>query len=71
MSLYGTGRFGHRCIAHLVIALAAVACHNDEANRPLDVAPIGAVPIDAPTDLAAAAVPPAPAATNRRRPQRN
>jgi len=63
MFLYGAGRSGDRRIAHLVIALAAVACRKHEASRPLDAASPDAVPIDAPAAVADAAGKPAPVAT--------
>jgi hypothetical protein len=63
MFFSGTGRFGHRRIAHLVIALAVVACRKQEVSRPVDAPPIDAVPIDAPADAADAAAKPAPVAT--------
>jgi hypothetical protein len=63
MYLHGAGRSGHRRLAHLVLALAVVACRKHETPRPLDAAPADAVPLDAPAEIADAAGPPAPVAT--------
>src|SRR5512140_3308891 len=64
MFVYGIGRSGGRRIAHLVIALAAVACRKHEVSRPMDAAPVDAVPIDAPAAAVEdAAGKPAPVAT--------
>ncbi len=68
MFWYGTRRSGERCIAYLVIALAAVACRKHEGSRPLDAAPAPAPAdvslIDAPAAIVDAAVKAGPVATN-------
>ena len=58
----GTGRSGERRVAHLVIALTALACRKHEVSRPIDAAaaPADAAAIDAPPVIEDAAVRPAP-----------
>lgn len=63
MFLHGAGRSGHRRLAYLVLALAAVACRAHEEQRPRDAAPADAVPLDAPAPVADAAGKPAPVPT--------
>jgi hypothetical protein len=63
MFLHGAGRSGHRRLAYLVLALAAIACRTHEERRPRDAAPADAVPLDAPAPIADAAAKPAPVPT--------
>jgi hypothetical protein len=60
MLVHGTGRSGSCRFAHLVIALAAVACHNRDDHLPIEAIAVGSVPLDAPAAVVDAAAPAAP-----------
>jgi hypothetical protein len=47
MRVHGTGRSGSCRFAHLVLALAAVACGRRDDHRPFDASAVEAVPLDA------------------------